>query len=782
MGCVMSRVMFRNVILGMLIVWVAVSSGSTIGDSPGAMAAVSGQAAGTSAFEEGLQLARQGAFEQAVGPLQEAAEQYSRAGAPTLQADALVVLAQAYAALGYYMKAAQNLEVALTLVQSADDHGRQAAVLGALGQVYLQVGQFDAASQYLRDGEDAAKKAGDTARTATILNDRGRLQAMQSDYSGALQSFMDSHLVAESAGLTAPAATAAINAGQAAMRLDRPQDARVWFDRALVKFRKLPPSHDQAYGLITVGLAYEELGSSSPEENMPLTLKAASVLEEAGEVASQLGDQRAMSYAFGHRGHLYEREGQYEEALLLTRRALAAAQQVNAPESLYRWEWQTGRILNTLGQQSEAIEVYGRAAQTVQSIRPELTSASPGAAAAFRESAGRLFFELADLLLQHAAAAPDKAGARPFLVRARDAIERFKSAELRDYFRDDCVDALQSRRKPLDEVVSHGTAVLYPIMLPDRTELLLSSPSGMERFAVPVPEARITGEVRRFRKLLEKRTTREYLVPAQQLYDWLIRPLESRLDADRVTTLVVVPDGAVRTIPLATLHDGERFLIEKYAVATTPGLDLTDPQPLPREGIRVLAVGLTEGVQGFPPLPNVMTEVQTLEDLYNAQPLLNQGFLIANFEKRLREQKFTIVHIASHGKFESRVADSFVLTFDDKMTMDLLNRYVGYFRFRDEPLELLTLSACETAAGDDRAALGLAGVAIKAGARSALATLWFINDQASSALVAEFYKQLQNPSLSKAEALQRAQMTLLADPAYAHPSYWAPFLLLNNWL
>jgi CHAT domain-containing protein len=114
--------------------------------------------------------------------------------------------------------------------------------------------------------------------------------------------------------------------------------------------------------------------------------------------------------------------------------------------------------------------------------------------------------------------------------------------------------------------------------------------------------------------------------------------------------------------------------------------------------------------------------------------------------------------------------------------MDRLSQVVGLFRFRETPLELLTLSACETAAGDDRAALGLAGVAIKAGARSALATLWTVSDEASAVLVTEFYQQLHNASASRAAALQRAQQKLLADRRYQHPAYWSPFLLLNNWL
>jgi CHAT domain-containing protein len=246
--------------------------------------------------------------------------------------------------------------------------------------------------------------------------------------------------------------------------------------------------------------------------------------------------------------------------------------------------------------------------------------------------------------------------------------------------------------------------------------------------------------------------------------------------------LVLVPDGALRTIPLAALHDGKDFLIATYAVATTPGLNLTDPKPLQRENMKVLSAGLTQGVQGFAPLPNIVQELGAIEKIYGSRPLVDQRFVYGNLSQELKERQFSVVHIATHGKFEARPEDSFLLTFDDKLTMERLSQLIGYYRFRDEPLELLTLSACETAAGDDRAALGLAGLAIKAGARSALATLWFINDEASSVLISEFYAQLTDPTISKAVALQRAQLKLIRDPIYRHPTYWAPFLLLNNWL
>jgi CHAT domain-containing protein len=198
--------------------------------------------------------------------------------------------------------------------------------------------------------------------------------------------------------------------------------------------------------------------------------------------------------------------------------------------------------------------------------------------------------------------------------------------------------------------------------------------------------------------------------------------------------------------------------------------------------MKVLAVGVTEAVQGFPALPNVATELQQLQTLLGSQNLVNREFLSANLEKKLKEEQFSVVHVASHGEFGNDVENTFLLTFDDKLSLDRLNQMVGVFRFRDDPLELLTLSACDTAAGDDRAALGLAGMAIKAGARSALATLWNINDEAAVDLVLDFYRELKNPAISRAVALQRAQLKLIENPRYEHPGYWSAFLMINNWL
>jgi CHAT domain-containing protein len=198
----------------------------------------------------------------------------------------------------------------------------------------------------------------------------------------------------------------------------------------------------------------------------------------------------------------------------------------------------------------------------------------------------------------------------------------------------------------------------------------------------------------------------------------------------------------------------------------------------------VMIRGLSEAREGFPALLNVPQEVERLEKLYaGSDALMNENFKHDAMGDKLRQEPFTIVHIASHGHFDNDVRKSFVLTFDKHLTLDDLETYIRPGQLRDHPLELLTLSACQTAAGDDRAALGLAGVAVKAGARSAFATLWSVNDAASTQLVGDFYTELTtHPQQSKAQALQAAQKKLLAQDRYAHPCYWAPYLIIGNWL
>ncbi len=727
-------------------------------------------------LQQGAAAFQRGDFAQAALNLEQASQHYAQTNQPTRQVDALLQLADAHAALGQSRQALQVLLTAEPLAEQSGDRSRIAATAVGLGQAYRLTGAPAKARQELETGIRLARQTGNDSITAAGLNNLATLLSEQKQNRAALDAYRQSLELARRGGAGSLAAKAATNAAQTAVQLSDYALAATLLDTAWRQTQTLEDSHDKAYQLLALGGVYLQMPTDQTRWR-PLAYRA---FQQASTIAANLNDQRTLAYAWGELGRLYQTERRYPEALDSTRRAVFAAQAAQAPEILYRWQWQLGRLLKAQGDMNGALSAYRQAVSNLQAIRPELTLSYAGRSESFREAVGDVFFELADLLLQHASRLPTTQQ-QPDLREARDTVEALKTNELKDYFQDDCVVALQSRITPLDRLASQ-TAALYPVLLPDRTELLLSLSEGIQRFTVPVDRDTLTRTVRDFRRYLEKRTTREYLPYSRRLYDWLIAPVEPTLREKRIETLIIVPDGPLRTIPMAALHDGQQFLIDRYALATTPGLTLTDLRPLKHQNAQLLLNGLTQASQGFPALEHVAEELQTIHAAYGGTVLADEKFLIPNLQRELTNTPYSIVHIASHGQFASQVDNTFILTFDGKLTMDRLERFMGLSQYRDQPVELLTLSACQTAAGDDRAALGLAGIAVKAGARSAVATLWAVDDQATALLLAEFYRQLQQPETSKAGALRRAQLSLLGEPRYRHPGYWSPFLLIGNWL
>ena len=237
----------------------------------------------------------------------------------------------------------------------------------------------------------------------------------------------------------------------------------------------------------------EETSPVLPDTEENLLQKAAQAFLAAKQASDSAGDTRGNSYAWGYLGHLSELQGNLEEGLTRSRHAILAAQQVNAPESLFRWHWQTARILYALRKEKESIQAYQRAVNTMQPIRNEYLKGYRGKKISFRQTIGPLYFELADLLLQQAAGTYDEDLIQSSLIQARDTMESFKTAELQDYFQDECVQA--ATRKTID-VVSHDTGIIYPIILRDRLELLVSLPEGLKRYSVPVSQRLLTQKAR----------------------------------------------------------------------------------------------------------------------------------------------------------------------------------------------------------------------------------------------------------------------------------------------
>lgn len=460
------------------------------------------------------------------------------------------------------------------------------------------------------------------------------------------------------------------------------------------------------------------------------------------------------------------------------------AQAIETSDIAYRWQWQLGRLLKEQGNIQGAIAAYDEAVNTLQSLRYDLVAINSDVQFSFREEVEPVYRELVDLLLQ---ASPnsfyqkgiEETPSQENLEDARETIELLQLAELDNYFRQACLE-------PLEQVdfVDEKAAIIYPILLDDRLEVILSLPGqDLRHYAtqvLPRQVETISAELRQ-NLVLPYTSEEEIQSKSQPIYNWLIQPAETALAESGIETLVFVPDGALRNIPMAALYDGKQYLMEKYNVALTPGLRLFEPQPLAQIQLEALIAGLTEERFGFESLEFVARELSQINSEISAEVLLDQEFTSTTLDNQVSSSPVPVIHIATHGQFSSQADETFILAWDGRINVNELDDLLRTSnRTRPDAIELLVLSACETAAGDKQAALGLAGVAVRAGARSTLASLWLVDDQSTALLMSQFYQELKT-GVTKAEALRRSQEALLQGE-YKHPRFWAAFVLLGNWL
>jgi CHAT domain-containing protein len=549
------------------------------------------------------------------------------------------------------------------------------------------------------------------------------------------------------------------------------------------QLQKLPASRTSVYALINFvhNLHKLEEREEVNKNNLPTNQQSAQILAQALEQAKSIGDERAQSYALGSLGELYEKTQQWSMAQNLTEKALILAQANNAPDIAYRWQWQLGRLLKDNGKTEEAIAAYDEAVKTLDYIRNDLVASNLDIQFSFREKVEPVYRELVSLLLEEKPGEKSAKVNQKNLKKARQVMESLQLAELDNYFQEPCLKASPTQ---IDQVDSQA-AVIYPIILPDRLEIILSLPhQPLRQYTAAASQADIETMVEKMRRTLKRSfLEKQYLAIAKQVHSLLIQPLEADLQANGIKTLVFVLDGSLKNLPMAALYDGKQYLIEKYSIALTPGMQLLTPRPLERQQMKILIGGLSEGRQGFVGLPSVAKEIEQIKSGISTYVLFNKTFTSVALKKQIEKTPFPVVHLATHGEFSSKAEDTFVLTWDNRLNVKQLGEILQS-REQDSAgvIELLVLSACKTASGDKRAPLGLAGIAIRSGARSTVASLWSVDDQSTSELMVEFYKQLANTKVTKAEALRNAQLQLLKKPGFKHPYYWSPFVLVGNWL
>ena len=544
------------------------------------------------------------------------------------------------------------------------------------------------------------------------------------------------------------------------------------------------------------------------DEQIPEDERRAPVLRDIMQAINRFewkAYPRQASYAYAAAGRLYRNAQRYAGALSVTRQALFYAHSIPNPDKLlYTGYYQSGDFYHEAGKADEAIEAYQHAARYLKKIRARLNALTYQVNKPFVESRTgqrKLYSNLFELLLEKAKiSGANTAQGQADLRRLVEEIEAYRTLELKEYFADECLGTHNKNKRQC--VYEHSfslpekAAVLYPLVLPEQIELIVCVDGKFHLVTVDAGKKEVSRPIRNLRSGL-KQTDSNIEPDAQKLYRRLIQPWQKYLGT--VDVIVVVPDDLLRGIPFSVLHDGSRYLLETHAVVTVPALSISFFGERNRKRDGILLSGLSRSLANADPLPYVPDELRaisaTFEDPGTLYTLREQDFTKDKFIGKLKERPFSTIHIATHGKFERKAENSYLLTYDRDKRLYLQDlEHLGEFgSFRDAPVELLVLSACEGAVGNSQAALGLSGVAIRAGVESAVASLWQIADKSTCYLMAYFYDYLKHSDISLATALQQAQLDLLHGTGrktlcgeapgdeFKHPSHWGAFILIGNW-
>jgi CHAT domain-containing protein len=586
---------------------------------------------------------------------------------------------------------------------------------------------------------------------------------------------------------------------------------------------QLPPTHQGIYAQINYAQSLTRLQQTTTVE---------SILQTALQQAQLIKDKQAESYALGYLGQNYGLKGDLNRAIALTNQALAVAEAQNvagdAREVSYLWQSQLGMLLERSGSKEEAIAAYTLAFNTLQSLRTDLNTNNQVVQFNFRQSVKPVYLNLANLLLSSNNLQASKSlsaintntvnstssTSNDNLELARQVIESLQLAELDNFFQDPCSPTADIA-VTIDDLDPQA-AVIYPIVLSDRLEVILSmAGKPLKHFTQNISATEVDRTLDALYDCLYNQSinnsavnifsttplnprevtenTQALLPNLREIYRWLIEPLESELTTNQTETLVFILSGKLQNVPMAALYDGKQYLLEKHSVALAPSLQLLNTKAKPRDELKVLAAGLSQQVEIkgeiFPALNNVPAELKQIKTVFpRSQQLLNRDFTVKNIEQQL-QAGFPIIHLATHGVFSSDPRQTFIVTGDRHIIN--LNDLSTLLSSSNTRPELIVLSACNTATGDERAVLGLAGVAVRSGS-STVASLWSVEDDSTSKLMSQFYRKLENPTTRKVDALQQAQLSLIeslrANPPLPelkqlppHPYYWAAYVLLGNW-
>ncbi len=751
-------------------------------------------------------------------------------------------------AAGYFREASVQLQQVEAIASEQRDYYTEALARGLLGYIALQRQEYAMAEQVLTAVFTQAQTNAWTDLQVRFALYLGQLHMRQQNLQQARTFFEQAVALAEKITDKSLFISALYQIATVNIDVQETLKAAQQLQQATTLLEALPVSAVSSQLWLNIG--YQNLRLYHPQSKQQSYLQESFyALHKALAQAKQFALPRVEASALKYLAQLYKPESP-TEAIKLLLAGITAAQKADASDLLLDLEWQLGQLYQSKNEAKQAIAAYRRAIKHIESIRMDIPVSYQQGRSSFRDTFAPIYLTLADLLLLETPSATP-AQQQLLLKEAQDSIELMKKSELEDYFQSRC--DISATPINLQKTDLHAAAI-YPIALPSRLEIIVYTADGLHQFTTPVSAKRIEEQARLFSSNLRNYADfTESKKQARHLYQWLIAPLKPLLEKQHIQTLLYIPDGGLRLVPLGALYNStdKRFLIEEYAVVTSPGMSLIDNSSVAHQQNSILLAGMSvpgavinelpeallgdlvaavpekssenrqltrdikravgqklqrelttvektqktrqlrellqkplvmEKLQKLLALPGVASEIKQLANQNDMPYLLNENFSLANFKQALTGDAHKILHIASHGFFGSTAEDSFIMTHDRILNLNQLENLLNADYFKLNPIDLITLSACQTAEGDDRSPLGISGVAIKSKVHSALGSLWPVSDDATSQLMTQFYQNLKNPQYSKAKALQEAEISLLKQQKFKNPSMWSPFVLVGNWL
>ncbi|MBD2425787.1 tetratricopeptide repeat protein [Phormidium sp. FACHB-1136] len=743
---------------------------------------------------------------------------------------------------GNYGAALTTYQQSLAMRRELGDRAGEAQTLNNIGLIYQLQGNYGAALTTYQQSLILRQGLGDRAGEAITLNNIGVIYQLLGNYGAALTTFQQSLIMRQDLGDRAGEATTLMNIGIIYRLLGNYEAALTIFQQSLTISQELGDRDTEATILMNVGIIYRFL------ENYE---EALSLYQQSLTTSRELGDRDAEAATLENLGYLWHDQGEAELAIVFLKASVNVYEDIRQSnqaleqslkdsylttiEDTYRFLadlliqqeriLEAQRVLDLLKVQELDTFLRGVRSNSNTQAGVELVPPEAQIVRAYNALVDRAIANgkrLSELEAKTSLTAAEETemvtlqGERRELLQA---FNQFRTSDLVQGALAQLSPAERDRNLQLGQLaalqdnlsqIPQGAVLLYPFILEDRLELVVTSPYAPPiHRTVNVTPAQLAAAVQAFRYALEE-PTRDALTPAQQLYDWLIAPIEADLQAAGVNTLIYAPDRVLRYIPLAALHDGDQWLAERYRINHITAASLTDLNTPPITQPRILAGALTEGPvtieaggrdYTFQFLRHAEAEVNGIAALDpRVNPLLGANFNPDQVEREAN--RHTIVHLATHAKFlVGQPEDSFIL-FSNRDRWTLADFNAGLLNLTR--VDLVVLSACETGVdntfGNGEEILGFGYLMQAAGARAAMASLWAVDDGGTQILMGEFYNALLRGGLGKAEALRQAQLSLIhlgrretrgfelaedlgLDPNdLAHPHYWAPFILIGNGL